>query len=120
MSSDQPDQPDQPKAATKQAGTGNERQEPRARGTPGSFDQPTPRDEFMPRQGGRPTHQTAEVPLGTGDVPEPPGGGGLPARRAPAMRGESASDADVSEAHESAASADEKPRQRHDRKDVPE
>jgi hypothetical protein len=26
--------------------------------------------------------QTAEVPLGTGDHPEPPGGGGRPSRRA--------------------------------------
>lgn len=59
--------------------TGN-RQVP---GKPGSFDQPTPRDEVMPRQGGRPTHQTPEVPLGTGNVPEPPGGGGLPSRRVP-------------------------------------
>lgn len=44
----------------------------KARGTPGSFDQPEPNDEVMPRAGGPHPKQTAEVPLGTdGDV-EPP------------------------------------------------
>lgn len=79
----------------------NEQKAPRARGTPGSFDQPTPRDEVMPRQGGRPTHQTAEVPLGTGDVSEPPGGGGLSSRRAPQARGKTPSDL-AAEAHDEA------------------
>jgi hypothetical protein len=112
------DKPDEHKGATKPAEKGNERQEPRVRGMPGSFDQPVPRDEFMPHQG-RPTHQTAEVPLGTGDVPEPPGGGGLPARRAPANRGESPSDARVPEARKSSAKADERQGQRRDRKAEP-
>lgn len=113
------DQPDEHKDTTKQAGTGNDRLGPRARGTPGSFDQPTPRDEVMPHQGGRPTHQTAEVPLGTGDVPEPPGGGGLPSRRAPATRGAPPSDAEVSDVRESSAKADEKHGQQQGQKKEP-
>lgn len=112
------DQPDEHKGATKQVEKENERREPRARGTPGSFDQPVPRDEFMPHQG-QPTHQTAEVPLGTGDVSEPPGGGGLPARRAPAIRGAPPSDTGVSEARKSSPQAGESHGQRHDRKTVP-
>jgi len=47
-----------------------------ARGTPGSFDQPEPRDEYMPRSGGPHPEQTAEVPLGRHGESEPPGARG--------------------------------------------
>lgn len=104
MSTDRHDKrQDAQKDTTKGGATENEQKAPPARGAPGSFDQPTPRDEFMPHQGGRPICQTAEVPLGTGDVPEPPGGGGLPSRRAPQPRGQSPSNPEVSQAPESSA-----------------
>ncbi|MCP3716814.1 hypothetical protein [Paraburkholderia sp. CNPSo 3281] len=48
-------------------------QEKRARGAPGSFDQPESRPEFMPREGGPHPEQTAEVPLGHHGRAEPPG-----------------------------------------------
>ncbi|MFP3563395.1 hypothetical protein [Paraburkholderia sp. SIMBA_030] len=104
---------DEQKDATNGGEAEKERKVPPARGTPGSFFQPTPRDEFMPRQGGRPTYQTAEVPLGTADVPEPPGGGGLPSRRRPEARRRSPSNPEVPEAPESSPEADE-PRNRHE------
>ena len=44
-----------------------------ARGAPGSFDQPEPRPESMPREGGPHPEQTAEVPLGSHGRAEPPG-----------------------------------------------
>jgi hypothetical protein len=44
-----------------------------ARGAPGSFDQPEPRPEVMPREGGPHPEQTAEVPLGHHGRAEPPG-----------------------------------------------
>jgi hypothetical protein len=47
-----------------------------ARGYPGSFDQPEPNPDVMPREGGPHPEQTAEVPLGTHDHPEPPGARG--------------------------------------------
>ncbi|MFP6562451.1 hypothetical protein WJ542_29740 [Paraburkholderia sp. B3] len=57
-----------------------------ARGYPGSFDQPEPRPEAMPAEGGPHPEQTAEVPLGMHGHPEPPGARGHnspPIRRKP-------------------------------------
>lgn len=54
-----------------------------ARGFPGSFDQPEPRPEVMPAEGGTHPEQTAEVPLGMHGHPEPPGARG---HNSPAIR----------------------------------
>ncbi|MBN3810322.1 hypothetical protein [Paraburkholderia sp. Ac-20347] len=47
-----------------------------ARGAPGSFDQPEPNPDVMPREGGPHPEQTAEVPLGSGDEGLPSGARG--------------------------------------------
>ncbi|QGZ64908.1 hypothetical protein [Paraburkholderia acidisoli] len=52
-----------------------ERDKP-ARGAPGSFDQPEPHPEVMPREGGPHPEQTAEVPLGHHGESAPPGSRG--------------------------------------------
>lgn len=72
--------PSEAPQARPQTQTPSEQTEPRARGTPGSFDQPTPREDLMPPRGNQHPHQTAEVPLGSGDVPEVPGQGGQAAQ----------------------------------------
>ncbi|MDE1143990.1 hypothetical protein [Paraburkholderia tropica] len=57
-----------------------------ARGAPGSFDQPEPHPDVMPREGGPHPEQTAEVPLGSGDEGLPSGARGHnspPVRRKP-------------------------------------
>lgn len=47
-----------------------------ARGAPGSFDQPEPHPEVMPREGGPHPEQSAEVPLGDHGESAPPGSRG--------------------------------------------
>lgn len=47
-----------------------------ARGAPGSFDQPEPRPEVMPREGGPHPVHSAEVPLGHQGESAPPGSRG--------------------------------------------
>lgn len=47
-----------------------------ARGAPGSFDQPEPRADVMPREGGPHPEQTAEVPKGLHGRSAPPGSRG--------------------------------------------
>lgn len=71
-----------PRASSQTQTTSSDQTEPRARGTPGSFDQPTPREDLMPPRGNQHPHQTAEVPLGSGDMPELPGQGGQAAQNA--------------------------------------
>lgn len=71
-----------PRASSQTQTTPSDQTEPRARGTPGSFDQPTPREDLMPSRGNQHPHQTAEVPLGSGDMPELPGQGGQAAQNA--------------------------------------
>lgn len=63
--------------AASPAGTqkGGDRDKP-ARGAPGSFDQPEPHPEVMPREGGPRPEQTAEVPLGHHGESAPPGSRG--------------------------------------------
>ncbi len=57
-----------------------------ARGAPGSFDQPEPNPDVMPREGGPHPEQTDEVPLGSGAEGLPSGARGhnsAPVRRKP-------------------------------------
>ena len=114
------DRQDEYNSATHDSDEEKARTEPRARGTPGSFDQPTPRDEVMPRGGGRRTYQTAEVPLGTGEFSEPPGGSGYPASRVKKTHGQSPSDPEAPAAQRSAAETDEGHAEGPNQKEVPE
>lgn len=72
---DKPEDPDAPESGMPDE-TDAKADAQRARGAPGSFDQPEPHPEVMPREGGPRPKQTAEVPLGTQGHPEPPGARG--------------------------------------------
>jgi hypothetical protein len=74
----EPDTPDTQSDTEPTRATNARDQQPEkpARGAPGSFDQPEPNPDVMPREGGPHPEQTAEVPLGSGDEGLPSGARG--------------------------------------------